>query len=183
MVTAGAASAATHDGVTTPITANTAPVTAVTAPITADTAPARRTDVGTPERRLLRVPHHRSLASEAATRQAWRVVGGAGRCRPLLLRQPPGGLLSPSHTSWRRSLQLGYLLLPGSGAFGLETFWFGSATSESLRDSDDDGATTEVGLAASEPNEARGRAQREGGTSACERNDTGRRVERAVRRG
>ena len=46
-------------------------------------------------------------------------------------------------------------------AFGLETFWLGSATSESLRDSDDDGATTEVGLATSVPNEARRRAQRE----------------------
>ena len=43
------------------------------------------------------------------------------------------------------------LLLPGSGAFGLETFWLGSATSESLRDSYDD---CEVGQAASEPNEA-----------------------------
>ena len=41
------------------------------------------------------------------------------------------------------------LLLPGSGAFGLETFWLRTTTSESLRDSNDDGATTEVGLAAS----------------------------------
>ena len=55
------------------------------------------------------------------------------------------------------------LLLPGSGGFGLETFWLGLATSESLRGSDDDG---EVGQAASEPNEARRRAQREYGTSA-----------------
>ena len=42
-----------------------------------------------------------------------------------------------------------YCLAPG--LFGVETFWWGSATSESLRDSDDDG---EVGQAASEPNEA-----------------------------
>ena len=61
-------------------------------------------------------------------------------------------ILAPKPAAW--------LLLPGSGAFGLETFWLGSATIESLRDSDDDGATTEVGLAVSEPNEARRRAQR-----------------------
>ena len=42
-----------------------------------------------------------------------------------------------------------WLLLPGSGAFGLQTFWLKTATSESLRDSDDDCATTEVGLAVS----------------------------------
>ena len=62
-------------------------------------------------------------------------------------------ILAPKPAAW--------LLLPGSGAFGLETFRLGSTTSESLRDSDDDGATTEVGLATSVPNEARRRAQRE----------------------
>ena len=77
--------------VTAPVTAITAPITAITAPvksitalITADTAPARRgdrTDVGTPVSMRLREPHRRSRASEAATQQAWRVVGvqaGAG---------------------------------------------------------------------------------------------------------
>ena len=66
-------------------------------------------------------------------------------------------ILAPKPAAW--------LLLPGSGAFGLETFWLGSATSQSLRDSDD-GATTEVGLVAREPNEAGRRAQREYQTSA-----------------
>ena len=59
-----------------------------------------------------------------------------------------------------------WLLLPGSGAFGLESFWLGSATSELLRESDDGGVTTEVGLGASEPNKARRLAQREYWTSA-----------------
>ena len=67
-------------------------------------------------------------------------------------------ILAPKPAAW--------LLLPGSGAFGLETFWLGSATSGSLRDSNDDGATTKVGLAVSEPNEARRRAKREFRTSA-----------------
>ena len=58
-----------------------------------------------------------------------------------------GMILVPKPAAW--------LLLPGSGAFGLETFWLGSSTSESLRDCDYNGATTEVGLAASEQNEAR----------------------------
>ena len=71
-------------------------------------------------------------------------------CRPCMI-------LEPKPAAW--------LLLPGSGAFGLETFWLGSATSQSLRDSDD-GTTTEVGLVAREPNEAGRRAQREYGTSA-----------------
>ena len=62
-------------------------------------------------------------------------------------------ILAPKPAAW--------LLLPCSGASGLETFWLRSATSESLRDSNDDGATMKVGLAASEPNEARRRAQRE----------------------
>ena len=65
----------------------------------------------------------------------------------VFINQSPGCcqgmILAPKPAAW--------LLLPGSGAFGLETFWWGSATSESLRDSDDDG---EVGQAASEPNEA-----------------------------
>ena len=77
----------------------------------------------------------------------------------IVINQSPGCrrgmILAPEPAAW--------LLLPGSGAFGLETFWLGSATSESLRDSDDDVATTEVGLATSEPNEARRRAQRECG--------------------
>ena len=65
-----------------------------------------------------------------------------------------GMILAPKPAAW--------LLLPGSGAFGLETVWLGPATSESLQDSNYDGATTEVGLAVSgEPNEARRRAQRE----------------------
>ena len=80
---------------TAQITAVTVPVTAVTAPNTADTAPARRAEVGTPERGRLLVPHRRSRASKAATRQAWRMVGGAGRCRQPRRRQPPWGLLSP----------------------------------------------------------------------------------------
>ena len=62
--------------VTAPVTA---PVTAVTAPITVNTTPARRAVVGMPERGWLRVQHRQSRASEAATRQAWRVVGVAGR--------------------------------------------------------------------------------------------------------
>ena len=41
-----------------------------------------------------------------------------------------------------------WLLLPGSSAFGLEIFWLGSATSESLQDYDD-GTATEVGVSAS----------------------------------
>ena len=69
----------------------------------------------------------------------------------IFINQSPGCrqgmILAPKSAAW--------LLLPGSGAVGLETFWLRSATSESLRDSNDDGATTEVGLAASEPNEAR----------------------------
>ena len=81
--------------ITAPIMSITAPVTAVTAPVTADAAQARRADVGTPERGRLRVPHSRSRASAAATLQAWRVVGGAGRCLQLLLLQLPRGLLSP----------------------------------------------------------------------------------------
>ena len=80
----------------------------------------------------------------------------------IFINQSPGCrkgmILAPKPAAW--------LLLPGSGALGLETFWLGSATSESLRDSDDDGATTEVRLAASEPNNARRRAQHEYGTSA-----------------
>ena len=76
----------------------------------------------------------------------------------IFINQSPGCrqevILAPKPAAW--------LLLPGSGAFGLETFWLRTATSESLRDSNDDGATTEVGLAVSgEPNEARRRAQRE----------------------
>ena len=73
-----------------PVTAVTAPVMEVKAPNTADTAPARRVDVGTPVRRLLRVPRRRSRASEAAKRQAWRVVGDAGRCRQPRWRQSQG---------------------------------------------------------------------------------------------
>ena len=68
-----------------------------------------------------------------------------------------GMILAPKLVAW--------LPLPCSRAFGLETFWLGSATSDSLRDSDD-GATTEVGLAKSEPDQAGRRAQREYGTSA-----------------
>ena len=69
----------------------------------------------------------------------------------IFINQSPGCrqevILAPKPAAW--------LLLPGSGAFGLETFWLRTATSESLRDSDDyHGATTEVGLAASEPTEA-----------------------------
>ena len=86
-----------------------------------------------------------------------------------------GTILPPKPAAW--------LLLPCSGAFGLETFWLGSATSESLQDSDDDGATTEVGLAASEPNEARGAHDVSAGPRPSELDDTGRRVERAIRRG
>ena len=75
----------------------------------------------------------------------------------IFINQSPGCsqvmILAPKPAAW--------LLLPGSGAFGLETFWLGPATSESLQDSNYDGATTEVGLAASEPREARRRAQRE----------------------
>ena len=58
-----------------------------------------------------------------------------------------GMILAPKPAAWP--------LLPGSGAFGLETFWLGhgSATSESLRDYGD-GTANEVGLAASRPNEA-----------------------------
>ena len=41
-------------------------------------------------------------------------------------------ILAPKLAAW--------LLLPGSGAFCLETFWLRSATSEELRDSNDDGA-------------------------------------------
>ena len=87
--------------VTAPVTAVTAQMTAVTVPVTASRrrtrrirhrAPARRADVGTPERRRLLVLHSRSRASEAAMRQALRVVGGAGRCRQPLRRQTPGGV-------------------------------------------------------------------------------------------
>ena len=89
---------------------------------------------------------------------------GAMEAIGIVINQSPGCrrgmILAPEPAAW--------LLLPGSGAFGLETFWLGSATSESLRDSDDDVATTEVGLATSEPNEARRRAQRECGTSAVQ---------------
>ena len=67
--TAGAAPAATSDGVTTLITA-------IMAPITAGTALARRADVRTPERRLLRVPHRRSRASEALGHAAGLARGG-----------------------------------------------------------------------------------------------------------
>ena len=83
--------------ITALITAVTAPVTVVTAQNTADTAQARRADVGTPERRRLRVPRRRSRASEAATRQTWRVVGGAGPCWQPLRRQPQGGSF---HQGW-----------------------------------------------------------------------------------
>ena len=72
--------------ITAPITAVTAPVPAVTAPDTADAAPPRRADVGTPGRRRLRVPLRLSRASKAATRQAWRVVGGAGNRGGVSLR-------------------------------------------------------------------------------------------------
>ena len=72
----------------------------------------------------------------------------------VFINQSPGcrqgKILAPKPAAW--------LLLPGSGAFGLETFWLGSAPSESLRDSDYTNATTEVGQAASEPNEAKRRA-------------------------
>ena len=54
-------------------------------------------------------------------------------------------ILAPKPVAW--------ILLPCSGAFGLETFWLGSTTSESLRDYEDSTAT-EVGLAANGPNEA-----------------------------
>ena len=71
----------------------------------------------------------------------------------VFINQSPGccqgTILAPEPAGW--------LLLPGSGAFGLETFRLGSATSESLRDSPDD-ATTLVRLAASEPKEAGRRA-------------------------
>ena len=40
-----------------------------------------------------------------------------------------GMVLAPKPAAW--------LQLPGSGAFGLETIWLGSATSDSLRDSYD----------------------------------------------
>ena len=97
----------------------------------------------------------------------------------IFINQSPGCrqgmILAPMPAAW--------LLLPGSGAFGLETFWLRSATSKSLRDSEDDGATTEVGLAASEPNEARGASNVSAGPRPCERDDTGRRAARAVRRG
>ena len=66
----------------------------------------------------------------------------------LFINHSPGCrqamILAPKQAAW--------LLLPGSGAFGLETFWLGTATSESLRDYGDDNAT-EVGLATSGPNE------------------------------
>ena len=77
--------------VTAQITAVTAPVTAVTAQNTEDTVPAWRAVVGTPDRGRLQVPHSRSRASEAAKRQAWRVVGGAGRYLQPQRRQPQGG--------------------------------------------------------------------------------------------
>ena len=51
-----------------------------------------------------------------------------------------GTILEPKPAAW--------LLLPGSGAFGLETFWFGPATSESLQYHRDN-ATTKVGPMAS----------------------------------
>ena len=78
----------------------------------------------------------------------------------VFINQSPGCrqgmILAPKQAAW--------LLLPGSGAFGLETFWLMISTSES----NDDNATTEVGLVASEQNEARRRAQREYGTSAVQ---------------
>ena len=61
-----------------------------------------------------------------------------------------GMILEPKPAAW--------VLLPSSGAFGRETFWLGSATSESLRDSGDGTAVPrgdgEVGVSASGPNEA-----------------------------
>ena len=72
--------------------------------------------------------------------EAIRFINQSPACRQ-------GMILVPKQATW--------LLPPGSEAYGLETFWLGSATSESLRDCDYNGATTEVGLAASEPNEAR----------------------------
>ena len=73
----------------------------------------------------------------------------------VFINQSPGccqgTILAPEPAGW--------LLLPGSGAFGLETFRLGSATSESLRESPDDrDAATLVRLAASEPKEAGRRA-------------------------
>ena len=67
---------------------------------------------------------------------------------------------------WRRSRRRGYYC-PAAGPLALMVEEsMRTATSELLRDSNDDGATTKVGLAASEPNEVRRRAQREDGTSA-----------------
>ena len=67
------------------------------------------------------------------------------------LNQSPGYrqgmILGPRPAAW--------LLMPSSGGFGLETFWLGSATFESLRDSDDDGVTTEVATAGGEGAERR----------------------------
>ena len=65
-------------------------VTAVTAGAERRHGAAWRAVVGTPERGRRRVPHRRSRANEAATRQAWRVVGGACRFRQPRRHQPPG---------------------------------------------------------------------------------------------
>ena len=76
-----------RSAITSLITAVTASITAVMASITADTA-LRRADVWTPEWRRLQG----SSASDAATRQAWRVTVGVGACRcwQQRRRQPPG---------------------------------------------------------------------------------------------
>ena len=109
--------------------------------------------------------------------RALALESGATEAIGILINQSPGcrqGMsLAPKLAAW--------LLPPVSGAFGLETFWLGSATSESLRDSDYNSAATEVALAASEPNEAGRNVST--GPRPCKWDDTGRRVERAVRRG
>ena len=70
--------------------------TALLAPITEGTALARRADVG--RLRADGCGYHTAgpvRAKRLATRQAWREMGGAGRCQQPQRRQPPGGLLSP----------------------------------------------------------------------------------------
>ena len=66
----------------------------------------------------------RHSTTSGSRRGAMEMIG-------VFFNQSPGCrqgiILAPKPVAW--------LLLPGSGAFGLETFWLKSATSESLRDS------------------------------------------------